>query len=63
MASRSTALICGDQRARRRAFGLPVVVARQAAARDGIEAGAEQRLADVDVAEAGDDALVHQEAP
>ena len=27
----------------------------------GIEAGAEQRLAHVDVAEAGDDALVHQE--
>ncbi len=40
---------------------MPVLVARRQASFHGFEAGAEQRFAHVDVAEAGDDALVHQE--
>ena len=56
----STALICGTSRSAA-GVGLPVLVARRAGRLEGIEAGAEQRLAHIDVAEAGDDALVHQE--
>ena len=60
MASMSTALILAASRS---AAGvtLPVRVASREAGFQGLEAGPEKSLADVDVAEAGDDALVHEE--
>ena len=53
-------MICGTRRTAA-GVGLPVLVASRDAPLQRIEAGAEQRLAHVDVAETRDDALIHQQ--